>query len=373
MTIEKLRVMVENGSLPAVNRTHYINNHIHTTHSFSPYTPAGAVYTAWANGLATAGIMDHDTTSGAREFLEAGKLLDLPVTVGVECRVDMSRTPFVGRRINNPDQDSCAYVAMHCIPHQYIVAVDNWFAPYREARNRRNRKMCENINKIVPDYLAIDFDRDVLPLAVSTVTERHILFALTKKITAVYKTPEEVLHCLKNVLEIDVPARVERNILGGLDTPQYYEYDILGALKGNFVEKFYVNATDEMPDVSEFIEMVHRYDGLAAYAYLGDVGDSVTGDKKTQKFEDDYLDDLMRVLKELGFDAVTYMPTRNTEAQLDRVMALCEEYGFMQISGEDINSPRQSFICKAYDKPKFKHLIDAAFALIERESRLSTE
>ena len=31
----------------------------------------------------------------------------------------------------------------------------------------------------------------------------------------------------------------------------------------------------------------------------------MTGDKKTQKFEDDYLDLLFDVIKDLGFDAVT--------------------------------------------------------------------
>ena len=35
-----------------------VNNHIHTTYSFSPYSPAKAMYVAWTSGLATAGIMD---------------------------------------------------------------------------------------------------------------------------------------------------------------------------------------------------------------------------------------------------------------------------------------------------------------------------
>lgn len=52
--------------------------------------------------------------------------------------------------------------------------------------------------------------------------------------------------------------------------------------------------------------MVHDNGGIAAYAYLGDVGNSVTGDKKAAKFEDDYLDELVGVLLELGFDAITY-------------------------------------------------------------------
>ena len=107
---------------------------------------------------------------------------------------------------------------------------------------------------------------------------------------------------------------------------------------------------------------------MSTYAYLGDVGDSVTGDKKAQKFEDDYLDLLVQVLKELDFDAITYMPTRNTLPQLQRLMKLCKDNGFCQSSGEDINSPRQSFKCKALDDPNFGHLIDATYTLIGYEN-----
>lgn len=347
----------------------YVNNHIHTVYSFSPYTPTTAVEAAAKNGLKTAGIMDHDSVGGAKEFLEAGKKYNMPVTVGVECRVNMANTALNGKRINNPDQSSVAYVAMHGIPHQNIDRVDAFFAPYREKRNIRNRKMCDNINKLTQAYgITLDFDRDVLPLSTSTVTERHILFALAKKITAAYDTPEKAVDFIENKMDIALSEKVRNQILDGEKTPQFYEYDILGALKGNMVEKFYVDATDELPDVTEFIKMVHENGGVAAYAYLGDVGDSVTGDKKAQKFEDDYIDLLFDTIKELGFDAVTFMPTRNTEAQLDKLMKMCEQYGFFQISGEDINSPRQSFICKAYENPKFDHLVKAAFTLIDYEN-----
>ena len=46
----------------------YVNNHIHTTYSFSPYTPTAAVYAAKKAGLSTAGIMDHDSIGGCEEF-----------------------------------------------------------------------------------------------------------------------------------------------------------------------------------------------------------------------------------------------------------------------------------------------------------------
>ena len=381
MTINELREIYEKtlrGELPAPEDTIYVNNHIHTTYSFSPYDPTAAVYMAWKNGLKTAGIMDHDSASGIREFLAAAEVIGMPVTCGVECRVDMSMTALNGKRINNPDQNSIAYVAMHGIPHQNIEAVDAFFAPYREKRNQRNRKMCENITQLVKPYgLSLDFDADVLPLSNyaqgGSVTERHILYALAKKITAIYQTPAEVVNFLVNEMKLALSQKVIDQIANGDLTPEYYEYDILGALKSNMVEKFYIDATDECPKVADFVEMVHKNGGIAAYAYLGDVGNSVTGDKKAQKFEDDYLDELVDVIKEYGFDAITYMPTRNTPEQLDRLTKLCQTHGFFQISGEDINSPRQSFRCKALDDPAFGHLIDATYTLIGYETLASQD
>ena len=46
----------------------HINNHIHTTFSFSPYSPTAAAWRARAEGLCTAGIIDHDSLGGNREF-----------------------------------------------------------------------------------------------------------------------------------------------------------------------------------------------------------------------------------------------------------------------------------------------------------------
>jgi len=79
-------------------------------------------------------------------------------------------------------------------------------------------------------------------------------------------------------------------------------------------------------------------------------------DKKAEKFEDDFLDDLFPVLKELGYLAVTYMPPRNTKQQLLRLRKLCEKYGFMEISGVDINSSRQDFSCPELLEKEFENV-----------------
>jgi len=315
-----------------------VNNHIHTTFSFSPYSPAKAVFKSWVSGLATTGIMDHDSVGGAGEFIEAGKTVGMPVTVGFELRCSMKDTPFEGKRINNPDQISVAYLAMHGIPAQSFAEAEHFLAPYREKRNIRNWKMVERLNeKLKPYELSLDFNTDVLPLSEyssgGSVTERHILYALAAKLTE-------------------------------KDMPRHF---LLMMFKSQLVESFYVNADEELPHITEFISLAERLGAIPAYAYLGDVGVSVTGDKKAQKFEDAYLDELIAYMAETGFKAVTYMPARNTDKQLSRIKALCESSGLMQISGEDINSPLQRFICEKIETPGFKHLIDSAWALVGHE------
>ena len=346
----------------------YINNHIHTTYSFSPYSPTAAVYAARMEGLCTAGIIDHDSISGAEEFLEAAKLVGMPVTIGMECRVSMDGTRLEGRRTNNPDQVGVSYMTIQSVPHDKIDTLTEFFRPYRAARHARNRAMVEKINGLLPE-IGLDYDRDVLPLSMAAeeggVTERHLMYALAKKLTAQVGKGEAMVRKLSDMgLTLSEKQKAQM-----LDTEYaFYEYDLLGILKSAFVPQIFIDATAECPKLPDVVALCRKVDAYLCYAYLGDVGDSVTGDKKAQKFEDDYLDDVFECLKEEGVTSVTYMPTRNTPAQLERLRGLCDRYGMFQISGEDINSPRQSFVIKAMENPLFKNLIDATWKLIQHEN-----
>jgi hypothetical protein len=48
--------------------------------------------------------------------------------------------------------------------------------------------------------------------------------------------------------------------------------------------------------------------------------------------------------------------------------ALCERYGMMQISGEDINSPRQKFTIEKMREEQFANLIESTWRLIRHEN-----
>ena len=346
----------------------YINNHIHTTYSFSPYSPTAAVYAARMEGLCTAGIIDHDSISGAEEFIEAAKIVDIPVTIGMECRISMDGTRMEGRRTNNPDQIGCSYMTIQSVPHDKIGRLTEFFEPYRAARGERNKKMIAKINDLLG--MELDYEKDVLPLSMyhekGGVTERHLMYALAKAMVAKVGKGQAMVDYLASI-GMNLSEKQQKLML---DTEYpFYEYDLLGLLKGTFVPKIYIDATDECPRLSEVVALCKEVDAILCYAYLGDVGDSVTGDKKAQKFEDDYIEEVFECLKEEGVTAVTYMPTRNTMAQLEKLRSLCDQYGMFQISGEDINTPRQSFIIRAMENPMFANLIEATWKLIEHEKQ----
>ena len=241
----------------------------------------------------------------------------------------------------------------------------------REKRNERNRKMLANINALMEEYgISLDFEVDVLPISSfsdgGSVTERHLLYALSKKIADV----AGIENCAEFLTErLGIPlSEKQKNQLSDPENPHVL-YDLLGVMKAQLVEKIYIPATEECLQLADAVKLADEVGAILCYAYLGDVGESPTGDKKAQKFEDDFLEELFDMLHREGVRAVTYMPARNTPEQIARLQKLCREYGMAEISGEDVNSSRQSMICPALLKPEFRHLVDMAWTLVEREKK----
>lgn len=368
--LRRLRKMLDDGEIETPERGEDTNNHVHTIYSFSSYSPAAAVYQAYKSGLVTVGIVDHDSVSGAEEFIEAGDILGITTTVGAEVRVSFADTKLNGRVLNNPDEDTIAYIALHGIPHNNIKTVNEFLGRIREKRNERNRAQIETLNEILKPYdIEIDFDKDVYPISQAnqggSITERHILYALTLKLIDKYGKGQALADFLENEMKIPLTQRARQNLL---DTEfPYYEYDVLNVLKSELVPAFFIKSGEDSLPVKEVVDFARSQGIIPTYCYLGDVAESPTGDKKAQKFEDDCLDEVFESAKKLGFEAIAYMPSRNTEEQLKRVMAKCDEYGFLQISGEDINQPRQSFVCAKLREPQFAHLADSTWALVGHE------
>lgn len=349
-----------------------INNHVHSTYSFSPYSPSDIPAKAQEAGLGTVGIMDHDSVSGCPEFLEACKKIGMAGTSGCEIRVNMNGTSVQGRKTNNPDEPNVSYIAFHGIPSSKFDDVVKFLKPIHEARIARDRLEVDKLNAILAERGAptLDFDADVKAISQAdqggSITERHILYALSLKLIEAKGKGQALVDFVEGPLQVPLKGSLKELLLD-VDNP-HYAYDLLGAFKASLVPKFFIPSSyEECINVQMAVDFANKIGVIPAYAYLGDVGESPTGDKKAEKFEDDFLDELVCELKRIGFKAITYMPPRNTLKQMVRLQKLCKENKLMEISGVDINSSRQSFNCPILLEPAFRHLADAAWALIAHE------
>jgi hypothetical protein len=378
--IAALRRFVEEGGLasfPAPGAE--INNHIHTIYSFSPYTPSMAALKAREAGLLAAGSVDHDSYAAAAEMREACAIIGLGCVTGFELRVSLWHTEFSGRKINSPDSEGIAYMTVQGIPSGAAERVRDFLKPIQAARQRRNLRMVEGINRILSTagLERLDYERDVAPLSMyregGSVTERHLLYALSLKLTGEAGRGEGLLELIKEKFGLE-PGGKNRALLSDPGNP-CYAYDLLGVLKGSFInDRIFIQPDhEECPRVETVTAFARSINAVPSYAYLGDVTESVTGDKKAERFEDTYLDDLVPRLKDFGFQGLTYMPPRNTPAQLERLRRLCVEHGLIEISGVDINSPRQVFQCPEIRRPEFAPLVESTWALAAHEKLASAD
>ena len=373
--VEAAEIIEKDGLYP--DMTDEVNNHIHTTFSFSPYSPSKSAFMARAAGLKAAGSVDHDSIGAAKEMVEACRAFGIGSTVGYEVRVNFTGTFLEDRKINNPDMLNNAYIVIHGVPHDRIDETAVWLQPINEQRNIRNRKQVEILNGLLPsDIEPLDFEHDVMTVSEvkngGSITERHILYALALKIMISMSLGRSIIDFVRDKLDIEVPDKLAA-LLGDQTNP-HYVYDLLGILKSGLVPRFYVEPNSiECPAASDAVAFANSIGAIPAYSYLGDIAESPTGDKKAEKFEDEYLEALIPLVHETGFKAIAYMPPRNSIKQLLRVQQLCVKYDFMQISGVDINSSRQEFRCPEIMLPEFSHLIDSTWALIAHEHLASAD
>ncbi len=381
--VAALRALVDEG-MEFPEFTKESNNHIHTIYSFSPYTPSMACLKGRQAGLQVVGSVDHDSVGAAREMRDAGAILGMGVVTGFECRVmlhslaevEAGTAVFADRKLNNPDSVGVAYITVQGIPAGKRGEAEEFLRPIRERRLERTRRMAAAANQILADLGAptFDFERDVVGISQyasgGTVTERHLLFAMSEALISGFGRGQALLDGLAS-MGLKLNDKLHETL--GDETNRFLAYDLLGILKAEYLDRFYIQPDylergGELPDARTVVQFAHSLGAIPCYAYLGDVTASPTGDKKAEKFEDEFLDELVETLKDIGFPAITYMPPRNTPEQLARISELATEHGLIEVSGVDINQPRQVFSCPELGEDRFAHLNTSTWAMVAHET-----
>ncbi len=159
-------------------------------------------------------------------------------------KINMNGTSMEGRKTNNPDEPNVSYIALHGIPATQFGAVEDFLRPVHLARIARDRKEVEKLNTLLTECGAptLDFDADVMAITEAanggSITERHILYALSLKLIEVHGKGQALVDYVDGPMQVPIAGSL-RELLLDDDNP-HYAYDLLGAFKASLVPEFFM-------------------------------------------------------------------------------------------------------------------------------------
>ena len=312
-----------------------MNLHCHTFFSYNAYgfSPSKFAWLAAKRGLAFAGIVDFDVLDGLQEFTEAGRILELPVIVGIETRVFVPE--FSDKEMTSPGEPGISYhmgvgftsAKLNTEPAAFLNGL-------AQTAQKRNIDLMERVNEYL-DPVILDYDNDVLPLTpAGNATERHLCTSYFRKASRFFSNENEAKNFWSQKLSIPVdsfelsenPAflnliRAKTMKRGGAG---YVQPD-----KGAF------------PTMADMNKFVIAAGGIPTLTWLDGTS---SGERQIKK--------LLEVSMASGTSAINIVPDRNFTPglkdqklnNLNEIVALAEQLSLPVVVGTEMNSPGQKFV-----------------------------
>ncbi|MBU8902128.1 MAG: hypothetical protein KOO69_05270 [Victivallales bacterium] len=333
----KLKKLVEAGEICFLEPGKETNLHFHTFYSYNykNYSPSKIAWLARKAGLGLAGIVDFDVFDGLEEFLEAGKILGLKVSAGMESRVFVPE--FEKKAINSPGEPGIAYHMGIGFPDAVFGdKTDTFKEKLRDVAQKRNLELMLRVNKYLSP-VELDYEKDVIPLTPSgNATERHICLAYSRKARAVFGEDDKLISYWSEKLGEEISAA---------DLPE--SKNILNLIRQKTMKQGGVGYV--MPDAGSFPNMadmnsfVLAAGGIPTLAWLDGSSDG----------EQD-LEELLKIAMSSGVAAVNIVPDRNYTPglgdndlkckELYKIVDLTKKLNLPLIAGTEMNSPGQKFV-----------------------------
>jgi len=182
--LRELKAMTDAGMIAIEGAQQVVNLHAHTFFSFNAmgYSPARFVWEAYKKGLEIAGTVDFDVIDAVEETLQAGDILGIKTTSGVESRVFIKE--YSDYELNSPREPGVYYLVGHGFVARPEAGTKEAavLGDMKKRAQDRNRYMLDKINSYL-GMVEIDFEKDILPLSPGgNPTERHLLHAIDKAV-----------------------------------------------------------------------------------------------------------------------------------------------------------------------------------------------
>ncbi len=247
-----------------------IDLHVHSCHSDGSLTPSELVSLACSSGLSAFALTDHDTTDGIDEAIRTSKSTGLEVVPGIE---------FSTRYMHRDIHVLGYYMDYHASSFQQTLQ------DFLDARDIRNRQMCERIREHTGFPISMDILTSSYPDAV--ITRAHMAAWL-----------------------------VEQNFV---ETRQIAFDKYLGEHAPCFVPKSEVTPTDA-------IRLILDHGGIPVLAH-----------PLLYALSKKQLHQLLKELKEAGLMGIEAVYVLNRQADETFVRSLAKTYGLLITGGSDFH------------------------------------
>ena len=344
--ISALKELKKRYPAPAV-KSGFVNQHIHSFYSFNAYgfSPCRIAFEAYKKGLFSAGLVDFDTLDGVSEILEAGEILNIRTTAGIESRVFVPE--YSSQVINSPGEKGVSYFmgAGFTGKEKEGSSGEKVIKRFRQISKERNISRLAAVNLILSDKLEkVDYEKDVLTLTPeNNATERHILEALDRKARAKYKG--------KELIEFWAEKLGESN--GKIQSLVGKSPDLQVLIRSRLFKQSGTAATVSFPPLTEVINAIIDLGGIPVATWLDGTSEGEQDPKA-----------MFKLMQEKGVIALNIVPDRNWNIKdpaekekkvknMNLFIDTARELGMPLIAGTEMNKYGQS-ISDDFNAPEIK-------------------
>ena len=337
--LRELKALADSGSIKIEKPIPVVNMHAHTFFSFNAmgYSPSGFVWQAYKRGLEIAGTIDFDVIDALDETLQAGDILGMKTTSGLESRVFIKE--HADLEYNSPGEPGVYYLCGHGFfrhPEKGTRAGDI-LEDMKSRAADRNRYMLDKIN----DYLEIinlDYEKEILTLTpAGNATERHILQAIDASVREKFKNDKQGL-----IRFWEEKLGKEEDIAGKIDNAADFVLLMRAKLMKSGGVAYRQPDSDTFPPLDDACYMIRACGAIPASAWVNGKSDGEADVRGHIEF-----------LASKGIEMVNIIPDRDWNIKKDKEYILkktaecvkvADEMELPVIAGTEMNKDGQKFV-----------------------------
>jgi len=337
--LRELKKIADSGTIIIEKPMPIVNMHAHTFFSFNAmgYSPCAFVWQAYKRGLEIAGTIDFDVIDALDETFEAGDILGMKTTSGLESRVFIKE--HADLEYNSPGEPGVYYLCGHGFfrhPEKGTRARDI-LEDMKSRAAGRNRYMLGRIN----DYLEIinlDYEKDILKLTpAGNATERHILQAIDSSVRDKFKKDRQAL-----IRFWEEKLGSGEDIVGKIDDPADFVLLMRAKLMKSGGVAYRQPDSDTFPPLDDACFMIRACGAIPASAWVNGVSAGEADVRGHIEF-----------LVSKGIEMVNIIPDRDWNIKKDKeyilrktaeCVAVADEMELPVIAGTEMNKEGQKFV-----------------------------